>query len=439
MEKALFFTGYAISHIKPIIPLIKKLKSENIDVYCLCIAKNKELIERLGVSYIEYPNGFWEPMLWKEIEKYTQIIDDLMVKKTDIVEIDYYKLKQDALYAFNYNKCIAIKLKKIIDKLHPNYVFRDSTDIYWRKLKKSYTKIKTIGYITNNLYSWDYLYSNPNYLIPHFLGTVGIVDYLPNNYIYNFKKYITEIFHNIAIQYNIDSITPYYQYNPNEDINIIYSTNFLQPKESLNIHAINYIFYPEKEEFKIENNIRENLSAFINRDSLKIVYISCGSFISKDIEYYTSLIETLVMCLNVKIIISCGNNCDKLNDYILNKTYSSDVFISDYIEQKYVLSKSNLFITSGGFNSIKESIYYLVPMLVIPITPEQRLNGLIIEDLLIGYTTYKKRKDILLIEDILKKITSNSIQIKCNLKKYKNLLKKSCNTEKYNDLLLRIR
>ena len=42
------------------------------------------------------------------------------------------------------------------------------------------------------------------------------------------------------------------------------------------------------------------------------------------------------------------------------------------IPQKFILSKTDVFITSGGHNSILEAIYYKVPMLITPISSEQR-------------------------------------------------------------------
>ena len=66
-----------------------------------------------------------------------------------------------------------------------------------------------------------------------------------------------------------------------------------------------------------------------------------------------------------------------------------NVLILDSAPQKYILSNSDLFITSGGQNSILESIYFKVPMLVTPLTSEQRLNGYIIERNNFGLTTSK--------------------------------------------------
>ena len=64
-------------------------------------------------------------------------------------------LEEDAIGIYNYYDDVAKYIENLIDNFQPDIVFRDSTDIYWMKLKKKekYLHIKTIGYITNNLFS----------------------------------------------------------------------------------------------------------------------------------------------------------------------------------------------------------------------------------------------------------------------------------------------
>lgn len=59
-------------------------------------------------------------------------------------------------------------------------------------------------------------------------------------------------------------------------------------------------------------------------------------------------------------------------------------------------------------------------MLIIPITCEQRLNGLIIEDLGIGYTLYKKSQEKL--DKIINIILNKNENILKNLDKYSSLI-----------------
>lgn len=71
---------------------------------------------------------------------------------------------------------------------------------------------------------------------------------------------------------------------------------------------------------------------------------------------------------NYQIVISVGNNLT-LYDAITNYNIYENIQIYKYLDQKEVLSKSALFITHAGFNSIYESLYFAVPMLMIPHVP----------------------------------------------------------------------
>ncbi|MBC1385551.1 glycosyltransferase [Listeria innocua] len=89
------------------------------------------------------------------------------------------------------------------------------------------------------------------------------------------------------------------------------------------------------------------------------------------------------------------------------------------MNQKYVLSKADLFITHGGMNSIMEAISNEVPMLLNPITPEQRINSLIVNNKKIGITNYKRDKWKTTgeaIEDLLNNSMYKSNIHKLNLK-----------------------
>lgn len=176
---------------------------------------------------------------------------------------------------------------------------------------------------------------------------------------------------------------------------------FFQPIESLEQKYNNYIVTPQIENFAIESIISQKLKTFIGQE--KVIYISTGSFITKSIEYYVKLIQLLIYDQTNKIIISGGKQAEEINKYIQENSLEDNVFVSQHVPQKYVLSNCKLFICTGGFNSVKEAIYFKVPMLVIPITCEQRLNGLIIEKLRIGHTLYMRNQKTvdILIEDLL--------------------------------------
>lgn len=97
-----------------------------------------------------------------------------------------------------------------------------------------------------------------------------------------------------------------------------------------------------------------------------LIYISMGTVINDRPDFYGKCIEALKQ-LNADVIISCGNTADpdvygKLPD---------NIKIYPYVDQLEILSKADLFITHCGMNSVSESLYMSVPMVLYPQTGEQ--------------------------------------------------------------------
>lgn len=408
--KIVFLTGYSISHIYPLETIIKFLQTKH-ELYIICTDKNKWLPEKWGVNVIIYPEKYWKCKYENEIKSQTEIELPNLNKTIEEQYISF--LKRDALSTFNFFEDVVHFLKKIINEIKPSVVFKDSTDIYWDTIRDEFNSIKTIGFITNNLYSWKYLQNKENLL--HFLGVLDVEKELSPKFIDNFKDIIDDIYNQLSLKLGERFLRSYYQYDPHEEVNIIFSMPFFQPIESLEQKYRNYIVTPQLENFAIETIIPQKIIDFIGKE--KVIYISTGSFITKNIDYYIKLIQLLNYDQTNKIIISGGKQTLEINKYIQENSLESNVIVFEHVPQKYVLSNCKLFICTGGFNSIKEAIFFKVPMLVIPITCEQRLNGLIIEKLRIGHTLYKRNQktiDILIDDLLYNKSFSQNLLYYCN-------------------------
>ena len=48
-----------------------------------------------------------------------------------------------------------------------------------------------------------------------------------------------------------------------------------------------------------------------------------------------------------------------------------NIKVYDHVDQLDILSRANVFITHCGMNSVSEALYYEVPLVMFPQTPEQ--------------------------------------------------------------------
>lgn len=417
-KKILFFSSWPKSHLFPLKSLISFLEKKNFEVYILTIRSNKKIVEDfLNSKYIEYPFDineiFHEDYMKSKLELSQKYFNEKKYKES---YIEF--LKSDISIVLNYDKKNLNKLKNIVEIINPNYIFRDAVDIYAHdiSIKKN---IPCIGYITNNLYSKKFFEKNPKYLYQIFMAGINYEQYLGDGFFSNFYSLECELYEQVAKELNTKKINPFHQFDPNENINIIFSTEFLQPKYSLYKDRKYEIIYPSIEQFSVEQKVNPKLMHFLHKNfDKKIAYISTGSFINKDFTYYKTIISILIK-EKYYIVLSVRNHKENIKNYF--HKYNDMIYLDDFIEQKYVLSYCSLFITSGGFNSILESIYYKVPMLIIPVSSEQRLNALIIEKLKLGKNYYSLENINKSYNQLIYTLEHEEL-IKLNLEKYSQLI-----------------
>lgn len=417
-KKVLFFSSWPKSHLFPLKPLVSFLEEKNCEIYILTIKDNREIVEDfLNSKYIEYPFDinqiFHENYMKSKLVLSQNYFNEKKYKKS---YIEF--LKSDISIVLNYDRDNLVQLKKIVEMINPNYIFRDAVDIYAHDISIE-KNIPCVGYITNNLYSKKFFEKNPNYLYQVFMAGFNYEKYLGDDFFSNFYSLEYKLYKQVSKELNTKMINPFHQFDPSENINIIFSTEFLQPKCSLYNNRKYDIIYPSMQQFSIEQKINPKLVFFLdkNRDK-KIAYVSTGSFINKDFIYYKTIINALIK-EKYYIVMSVRDHNESIKSYF--QQYSDRIYLDDFIEQKYVLSHCSLFITSGGFNSILESIYYKVPMLIVPVSSEQRLNALIIEELKLG-KTYYSRENISKNYNQLIYILEHDTLIKSSLEKYSWLI-----------------
>ncbi|HET7219007.1 MAG TPA: macrolide family glycosyltransferase, partial [Vicinamibacterales bacterium] len=106
-----------------------------------------------------------------------------------------------------------------------------------------------------------------------------------------------------------------------------------------------------------------------------VVYVSLGTLFNANADFYRSCFEAFGT-LDAQIVLSVGRRIalDSLG------APPANVLVRTHVPQLDVLQRATVFITHGGMNSVSESLYYGVPVVVIPQMSEQEIVGRRVEE-----------------------------------------------------------
>lgn len=410
--KCVFICSVPISHIIPIQPIVEYFKERDIDVSVVSNKQNRQRIENYGAKFVEYPFNFLgnnnSDLLYERSLKFNEYI----MKEEYSKAFDYF-VKKDTEYFYDHSFENLKLLFNVIKNEKPDFIIRDAVDRYGNVIAKL-LNIPCIGIITHCLYSKKYFESNPSYLYKVFMDALKIDSKKLDKYFTTFRKNSELIHESVYMDSETFRINTFHQFDPCEELTLINSIKTLQPKSSFETNRKYLLIYPNLKRFEIESDSDESLQSFIENakhKAKKIVYIATGSMISFKYEFCIKLIDNLLKN-DLCVIVSNNTDYKILRDYY-NKQKEL-VYIDKFIPQQFVLKNSDLFISSAGQNSIIEAIYHKIPILAMPPTSEQKLNGLLIEESGIGLTTYINRDRYITYGSLVKSLLFES-KYKVNL------------------------
>ncbi len=118
-----------------------------------------------------------------------------------------------------------------------------------------------------------------------------------------------------------------------------------------------------------------------------LIYASLGTLFTDWPEFFIMLFAA-VKDLPVNLVASIGNSVkiESLGEIPENVT------IARYLPQLDILEKADLFVTHAGTGSVMESLSYGVPMIAIPMMPEQGITATRLAELGLGITFHDKSK-----------------------------------------------
>ena len=318
--KIAWFCIPAHGHTNPTLGLVRALTEAGHKIYYFSFEMFREKIEKAGAVFIPC-DGYDFEMEDKEnadrVGKDQAFAVELLVSST---------LALDGM------------VTEKINELQPDVIVADSV-AYWGKLAAIKHGIPFVSSTTTfafNKYSSRY--------IKHGIGEMLKM-------LFSMPKVNKQIKRLQEKGYPVKGLLDIVQ-NDNDTNTVVYTSKYFQPCSDT---------FSDRYHF-IGPSIRPITNTF-EKKAKKTIYISMGT-VNQNREFYRNCINVLGK-KEYQVIISMGTNTDHFNDI------PDNIEIYESVDQMAVLSISDAFITHCGMNSASEGLYFGVPLILFPQTPEQ--------------------------------------------------------------------
>ena len=324
MSKVVFFSIPAHGHTNPTIEVVRGLTSRGHEVWYYSFEEFREKIEGAGANYISCDD--YVPNLRPEDEK--KVGKDFSAMIEMIV---------DTTVALDDKVCKELK------EINPDCIVSDSL-CCWGKLfanKLGITYICSTTTFAFNQYTAPMMKQSFKEMMYMVLGMRKVNKKLEilRSHGYDVKNFVSII------------------QNDNETNTIVYTSKEFQPM--VDTFSDKYYFVgPSVADVIIEKE----------RNPRKKIYISLGTVNNKNINFYRNCIEAFKDS-DIDVIMSVGNNTEISQLGNIPKNFK----VENKVNQLEVLQQVNGFISHCGMNSVNESLYYGVPLILFPQQSEQTM------------------------------------------------------------------
>ncbi len=324
MSKIVFFCIPAHGHTNPTLGVVAELIKRKHEVWYYSYEPFREKIESLGAKFIACDAYDCEQKLdpkdatkvGKDLAFSTQLLVDTTLALDDMVCEQMQTLQPDCIVADSmavWGKAIALKLGIPFLSSTTTFAFNQhSAKIMKQDIRQLFGMIFSMSKINQNIKR---------------LQDKG---------------------------YPIHSVLDIIQ-NDNDTHTIVYTSPQFQPCSET---------FSDKYTF-VGPSVRP-IQTDIEKTRDRLIYISMGTVINDQLGFYRNCIQAFADT-DYQVILSVG----KLIDIDRLGTIPENITVKSFVDQIAVLNKADVFLSHCGMNSVSESLYYQVPLVMYPQTSEQ--------------------------------------------------------------------
>lgn len=324
MSKIVFFCIPAHGHTNPTLGVVRELVSRGHQVWYYSYNIMREKIESAGATFVSCDDYDMEQKLTpkdsvrvgKDLAFSTKILVDTTLALDDKVCEDMKRLKPDCIVADSmavWGKAIAIKLGIPFVSSTTTFAFNQ----YSAKIMK-----QGIGELVRMLISMPKITKNIKRLQDKGYPIKSVLDIIQND---------------------------------DNTHTIVYTSSDFQP--CADTFSDKYVF--------VGPSIRPTTDKIVKTKE-KLIYISMGTVNNDMMPLYKTCITTLADT-EYQVIISVGNLVS-INEF---GKMPENISVYEHVDQIAVLQAADIFLSHCGMNSVNESLYFGVPLLMLPQTAEQ--------------------------------------------------------------------
>lgn len=154
------------------------------------------------------------------------------------------------------------------------------------------------------------------------------------------------------------------------DVSLSYTSSFFQPYANTAPDTVRYVGWT------LNETTGEPDFSFEQVKGRRLIYVSLGTLNNDDVTFFRTCIEALAG-IDAFVIMSTSSRIAPESF----GTLPDHITIHRWVPQVDVLRRATLFISHGGMNSIHDSLYLGVPLVLVPQQAEQTINAMRVVEL----------------------------------------------------------